>query len=61
MRIEAVELYGQKKIEEGKIEGKIEGKMEEKIEIARNMKNKGFSKEDIIGITKISSEDLKSL
>ena len=53
MKINAVELYGQKKIEEGKLE--------EKFKIAKNLKNIGISEKDIIKSTGISSKDLKTL
>ena len=45
----------------GKGEGKAEGKTEEKIEIARNMKKKGYPVSDIIELTGLSSTEIKRL
>lgn len=46
---------------EGKIEGKVEGKIEGKIEIARNMKRKGFSVDDICDMTGLSCAEIVAL
>ena len=46
---------------EGKFEGKIEGKLEGKLEIARNMKRKGLSVEDIIELTGLNCSDVEVL
>jgi predicted transposase/invertase (TIGR01784 family) len=43
----------------GRIEGKLEGEFQKAIETARRMKQRGFSKEEIIEITVLSLEDLE--
>ncbi len=43
----------------GRIEGKLEGEFQKAIETARRMKQRGFSKEEIIEITALSLEDLE--
>jgi predicted transposase/invertase (TIGR01784 family) len=48
-------------IADGMIKGKIEGKSERNIEIAKTMKMKGFSHEDISEITGLSIDELKRL
>jgi predicted transposase/invertase (TIGR01784 family) len=47
--------------DEGKIEGKIEGKNEGKTEIARKMKIKGLSVEDIAELTGLSDIEMQKL
>jgi len=44
-----------------RIEGEFKGKLEVKIEIARNMKRKGFSVEDISDMTGLSSSEIEVL
>ena len=46
MRIESVEIYGDKREEKGIKKGKIEGKEEGILETAKNMLNNGFSIKD---------------
>ena len=41
--------------------GKVEGKAEGKAEIARNMKQKGYSVKDIADLTGLSSAEIKQL
>ena len=48
-------------IEEAHLKGKGEGRVEEKIEIARNMKEKGYPVSDIIGLTGLSSDAIERL
>ena len=45
----------------GKGEGKAEGRTERDIEIARNMRNKGYSLDDIIELTGLSSIEIERL
>jgi predicted transposase/invertase (TIGR01784 family) len=42
----------------GKQEGILEGEFRNRLNTARVMKNKGFSQEEIIGITGLTKEDL---
>ena len=46
---------------EGIIEGKREGMMERTREIAQTLKAKGFSEQEIMGITGLSVSDLDTL
>lgn len=46
---------------EGKIEGKQEGKQEEKIEIARKLKIKGMSNQEIADLTGLSEDQIRAL
>jgi predicted transposase/invertase (TIGR01784 family) len=46
---------------EGKIEGKIEGKTERNLEIARTIKAKGYSVEQIADITGLDSSQMQSI
>ena len=43
--------------EEGREKGRIEGKMEERLEIAKNMKSKGFDVSTICQITGLTEEE----
>jgi predicted transposase/invertase (TIGR01784 family) len=45
----------------GKAEGKVEGKAERDIEIARNMKRKGYSAKDITDLTGLSTAEIERL
>ncbi len=47
--------------EEGRIEGREEGRIEGRIEIARKMKDKGFSANDIAEITGLSTSEITNL
>ena len=47
--------------EEGRAEGRAEGREEEKIDLARKMKARGISPEDIADITGLSAEKIASL
>ena len=57
MYLNPFELYGKKQMEIGYEQGEIK----KELEIAKNMKNIGFSDEDIIKSTGISDKDLKNL
>jgi len=46
---------------EGKLEGKLEGKMEEKHDVARKMKAKGLSINDIVELTGLSINEINAL
>ena len=46
---------------EGRIEGKEEGKIEGKIEIAKKLKGRGLSMEDIIELTGLSENEIAKL
>jgi len=46
---------------EGKLEGKLEGKMEEKHDVARKMKAKGLSINDIVDLTGLSINEINAL
>jgi len=46
---------------EGRAEGKIEGRSERDIEIARNMKRKGYATDDIAEMTGLSSVEIERL
>ena len=46
---------------EGKMEGKLEGKMEEKLDVARKMKAKGLSINDIVELTGLSINEINAL
>lgn len=46
---------------EGKMEGIIEGKMEGKIEIAKNLKTRGFTNQEIADIAGLSLEEIERL
>jgi len=48
-------------IEEAHNRGETKGRVEEKIDIARNMKEKGYSVSDIIDLTGLSSEAVERL
>ena len=47
--------------DEGKMEGKLEGKMEEKHDVARKMKAKGLSINDIVDLTGLSINEINAL
>jgi predicted transposase/invertase (TIGR01784 family) len=47
--------------EEGRMEGKEEGRVEERMEVGRKMKQKGFSNEDISGMTGLSKNEIENL
>jgi predicted transposase/invertase (TIGR01784 family) len=47
--------------DEGKMEGKLEGKMEEKLDVARKMKAKGLSINDIVDLTGLSINEINAL
>ena len=47
--------------EEGREEGREEGKMEERMEVGRKMKQRGFSNEDISGMTGFSESEIENL
>ena len=57
MRKEAVEIYGEKMEEKGKIEGREEGILE----TAKNMLNNGISLEDIAICTNLTIEQINNL
>ncbi|MEY3411456.1 MAG: hypothetical protein RIQ70_142, partial [Bacteroidota bacterium] len=42
-------------------EGKLEGKMEEKLDVARKMKAKGLSINDIVDLTGLSINEINAL
>ena len=48
-------------IKEGRAEGRKEGRKSEKIELAKKMKNKGFSIQEIIDITELSKEEVEKI
>jgi hypothetical protein len=45
----------------GKEEGRVEGRVEERAEIVRNMRNEGYSMEDILKCTRLSREEFNML
>ena len=47
--------------EEGRVEGKEEGRMVERMEVGRKMKQRGFSNEDISGMTGFSESEIENL
>ena len=51
----------EKGIKEGVEQGKIEGAKEEKIQIAKNMLQRGFSKQEIMDITGLTSKEIEEL
>ena len=64
--LETAERKGEKRgemkgREEGRIEGRIEGETQGKKEIARKMKAKGFSADDIAEITGLSASEISEL
>jgi predicted transposase/invertase (TIGR01784 family) len=46
---------------EGMAEGEMKGKLEEKLEVARKLKQKGFSEEEITEITGLPKNDIENL
>lgn len=48
-------------MEQGIKEGREEGRKSEKIELAKKMKNKGFSIQEIIDITELSKEEVEKI
>ena len=48
-------------IEQGMEQGIKEGRKSEKIELAKKMKNKGFSIQEIIDITELSKEEVEKI
>ena len=48
-------------IEQGVEQGKIERAKEEKIQIAKNMLQRGFSKQEIMDITGLTSKEIEEL
>ena len=46
---------------EGKMEGRAEGRAEGKLEIARNMKAKGYANSDISDITGLTADEIAAL
>lgn len=73
MKMNAFELYGQKKMHQGYVKGYIHGfekeygekifviKKEIRLKIAKHFKSLGIAEEDIIGPLMINSEDFKAL
>ena len=51
----------EKGIKEGVEQGKIEGAKEEKIQIAKNMLQRGFSKQEIMDITGLTRKEIEEL
>ena len=51
----------EKGIKEGVEQGKIEGAKEEKIQIAKNMLQRGFSKQEIMDITGLTKKEIEEL
>ena len=47
--------------DEGEVKGKAEGKAEEKLEIAKKLKNRGMSFDQISEITNLSLEDIENI
>lgn len=61
-RIESAERKGENKgMIKGMIKGKIKGKIEGKIEIAKKMKEKGKSIEEIVELTDLTKEEIEKL
>ena len=50
-----------KGVDDGIEEGKIEGAKEEKIQIAKNMLQRGFSKQEIMDITGLTRKEIEEL
>ena len=48
-------------IEEGRIEGRIEGIENNKLQVAKDMLEEGYSEEEILKISKITSKQLMNL
>ena len=46
---------------EGRLEGRAEGERKKSVEAARKMKAKGFTVEDIMDVTGLTTEDIKAL
>ena len=50
-----------KGVDDGIEEGKIEGAKEEKIQIAKNMLQRGFTKQEVMDITGLTSKEIEEL
>ena len=57
----SIDIAREEGIIEGEIKGEIKGKFEGKIEIAKNLKNKGFKIADIVEITGLSTKEVEKM
>ena len=48
-------------VAEGKAEGEAEGRLKERLEIARKLKENGFSIADIVRVAGLSAEEIDKL